>query len=279
MLGHPKYIKTKQTFHEKQNWNKFCHWLFWFLIRSRGPVTYREFGYTCSVESTDNSLHALEQRVQEACALVERILEEREEREIKEQREREKREMKVMEQEEASRWPQQQEAITGHSDWLYEYYQFSCSSQVYLCHRCHNNSTVRDSEEAQSSYATHRKCSFCHCKQETTATVPEHWCTIPNANHKVSWFCQAVNSSLIFKWPEIKLSSMFNITRYSVTGAIENFQPLSVMISWIKVKLNFAPRFLTRGISRMTLSTWFTEYYQQLCRKVGHKYSALWTVF
>ena len=129
---------------------------------------------------------ALEQRVEEARALVERILEEREEREIREQREREKREMKVREQEEASRWPQQEEAITGHSQWLYEYYQFSCSSQVYLCHRCHNNSTVLDGEEAQSSYATHRKCSFCHCKQETTATVPEHWCTIPNANHKVS---------------------------------------------------------------------------------------------
>jgi len=131
-------------------------------------------------------LHALEQRVEEACAFVERIREEREERGIREQREREKRERKVREQEEANRWPQQQEAITGRSQWLYEYYQFPCSSQVYLCHRCHNNSTVRDSEEAQSSYATHHKCSFCHCKQETTATVPEHWYTCPNANRKVS---------------------------------------------------------------------------------------------
>ena len=67
-------------------------------------------------------MHALEQRVEEACALVERILGEREEREIREQREREKRERKVREQEEASRWPQQQEAITGRSQWLYEYY-------------------------------------------------------------------------------------------------------------------------------------------------------------
>jgi len=130
-------------------------------------------------------LLALEQRVEEACALVERILEERQE-EIREQRERGNQESKVRGQEEANRWPQQQEAITGRSQWLYEYYQFPCSSQVYSCHRCHNKSGVRDSGEAQSSYATHRKCSFCHCKQETTATVPERWCTCPNANHKVS---------------------------------------------------------------------------------------------
>ena len=223
------------------------YWLFWFLIRSRCSVTYRGFGHTCSVESTDNLLLALERRVEEACALVENILGEREEREIREQREREKRERKVREQEEASRWPQQQEAITGHSQWLCEHYRFPCSSQFYSCHCCHNSSRTLDSEEAQSSYANLHECLFCHQEKETIATVPSYWCTCSNANHKVSSCCKAVNSS------------------------IENFPPPSVMISWIKVKLNFAPRFLTYGISRMSLSTWFTEYYQQLCMNSSSK--------
>jgi len=137
------------------------YWLFWFLIRSRGSVTYREFGQTCSVESTDNLLLALERRVEEVCALVENILGEREEREIREQRERKKQERKAREQEEANRWPLQQEAITSRSRWLCEHCRFSCSSQVYSCQRCHNSSRTRDSEEAQSSYANLHKCLFC----------------------------------------------------------------------------------------------------------------------
>ena len=68
---------------------------------------------------------ALEKLVEQAPPLDERVLSireereqfgremERKEREIREQRERKKREREAREQEEASRWPQQQEAITG----------------------------------------------------------------------------------------------------------------------------------------------------------------------
>ena len=145
----------------------------------------RDFG-TDSVESTDNSLLALEQRVEEACALVERVLREREEREqfgreierkereIREQRARKKREREAREQEEASRWPQQQEAITGRSQWFCEHYQrhcrvrFPCCTHFYPCHRCHNNSKACDNEEAKASHATHLKCSFCQHEQEVS---------------------------------------------------------------------------------------------------------------
>ena len=152
---------------------------------SGGSMLNRDFG-TDSVESTDNSLLALEQRVEEACALVERVLREREEREefgreierkereIREQRARKRREREARELEEASRWPQQQEQITGRSQWLCEHYQrhcrvrFPCCSHFYSCHRCHNNSKACDNEEAKASHATHLKCSFCHHEQEVS---------------------------------------------------------------------------------------------------------------
>ena len=145
----------------------------------------RDFG-TDSGESTGNSLLALEQRVEEACALVERVLREREqreqfgreierkEREIREQRARKKREREAREQEEASGWPQQQEAITGRSQWFCEHYQrhcrvrFPCCTHFYPCHRCHNNSKACDNEEAKASHATHLKCSFCQHEQEVS---------------------------------------------------------------------------------------------------------------
>ncbi len=150
-----------------------------------GSMLNRDFG-TDSVESTDNSLLALEQRVEEACALVERVLREREEREefgreierkereIREQRARKRREREARELEEASRWPQEQEAITGRSQWLCEHYQrhcrvrFPCCSHFYSCHRCHNNSKACDNEEAKASHATHLKCSFCQHEQEVS---------------------------------------------------------------------------------------------------------------
>ena len=153
-----------------------------------GSMLNRDFG-TDSVESTDNSLLALEQRVEEACALVERVLREREEREqfgkeierkereIRERRARMKREREAREQEEASRWPQQQEAITGRSQWLCEHYQrhcrvrFPCCSYFYPCHRCHNNSKACKNEEAKACHATHLKCSFCQREQEVSMFI------------------------------------------------------------------------------------------------------------
>ena len=148
-----------------------------------GSMLNRDFSID-SVESTDNSLLALEQRVEEACALVERVLREREEREqfgreidrkeqeIREQRARKKREREAREQEEASRWLPQRGAITGRSQWLCEHYQrhcrvrFPCCSHFYSCHRCHNNSKACDNKEAKASNATHLKCSFCELEQE-----------------------------------------------------------------------------------------------------------------
>ena len=155
---------------------------------TEGSMLNRDFG-TDSVESTDNSLLALEQRVEEACALVERVLREREEREqfgreierkereIREQRARKKKEREAREQEEASRWPQQQEAITGRSQWLCEHYQrhcrvrFPCCSYFYSCHRCHNNSKACKNDEAKARHATHLKCSFCQHEQEVSVFI------------------------------------------------------------------------------------------------------------
>ena len=155
---------------------------------SGGTILNRDFG-TDSVESTDNSLLALEQRVSEACALVERVLREREEREqfgreierkeqlIREQRERERREREERELQEAERWPQQQEAITARSQWLCEHYQrhcrvrFPCCTQFYPCHRCHNNSRACDNEEAKACHATHLKCSHCQHEQEVKKSI------------------------------------------------------------------------------------------------------------
>ena len=142
-----------------------------------------DFG-TDSIEASDNSLLALERRVAEACALVERVLREREEREqfgreierkeqlIREQRARERREREERELREAENWPQQQEAINARSQWLCEHYQrhcrvrFPCCTQFYPCHRCHNISKACDNEEAKACYATHLKCSHCQHEQE-----------------------------------------------------------------------------------------------------------------
>ena len=144
-----------------------------------------DFG-TDSIEASDNSLLALEQRVAEACALVERVLREREEREqfgreierkeqlIREQRARERREREERELREAENWPQQQEAINARSQWLCEHYQrhcrvrFPCCTQFYPCHRCHNISKACDNEEAKACHATHLKCSHCQHEQEVS---------------------------------------------------------------------------------------------------------------
>ena len=143
----------------------------------------RDFG-TDSVESSDNSLLALERRVAEASALVERVLREREEREqfgreierkeqlIREQRAKERREKEERELREAENWPQQQEAINARSQWLCEHYQrhcrvrFPCCTQFYPCHRCHNISKACENEEAKACHATHLKCSHCQEEQE-----------------------------------------------------------------------------------------------------------------
>ena len=156
--------------------------------QSGGSVMNINYG-TESLEFTDNSLIELEQRVEEACATVERVLREREEteefgreierkeREIRAERARKKREREAREQQEAGRWPQQQEPITGQSQWLCEHYQkhcrvrFPCCTHFYSCHRCHNNSKACDNEEAKASHATHLKCSYCQYEQEVRVSI------------------------------------------------------------------------------------------------------------
>ena len=152
---------------------------------SRGALLNRDNG-TNDIEPIDDSLLALERRVADASALVERVLREREERKqfereikrkermIRERRERERREREEREIQEAEQWPQQQEAVSARSPWLCEHYQrhcrvrFPCCTQFYPCHRCHNTSRNCENEEAKACHATHLKCSFCEHEQEVS---------------------------------------------------------------------------------------------------------------
>ena len=150
-------------------------------VQSGGSVLNGNYG-TESVESTDDSLHELEQGV-EACAMVERVPRGREEgeefgqeikrkmHEIRAKRAHEERERHARELEEARRRPQQQEPVTGQSLWLCQHYQrccrvcFPCCKNFYSCHHCHNNSMECD-KEARASHVTHLKCSYCHYEQK-----------------------------------------------------------------------------------------------------------------
>ena len=118
-------------------------------------VTNRNYG-TESVESTDNSLLELEQRVEEACAMVERVLREREEREeFGREIERKEREIR------AERARKKRERDQRHCR-----VRFPCCTNFYSCHRCHNNSRECGNKEARASHATHLKCSYCDHEQE-----------------------------------------------------------------------------------------------------------------
>ena len=134
-----------------------------------------------SIEASDNSLLALERRVAEACALVERVLRERGTRTVwkgnrkkRTVNKRTKSSRKERELWEAENWPQEQEAINARSQWLCEHYQrhcrvrFPCCTQFYPCHRCHNISKACDNEEAKACHATHLKCSHCQHEQEVS---------------------------------------------------------------------------------------------------------------
>ena len=123
---------------------------------SRGSMMNRDFS-TDSVESTDNSFLALEQCVAEACALVERVIREKEEREqfgreierkeqmIRKQRARQRRERK-REMREAESWPQQQDAVIADPQWQCEPRGCSQTTQA-LC----SHSSVRDSRDSNIS--------------------------------------------------------------------------------------------------------------------------------
>ena len=141
-------------------------------VQSGGSVLNGNYG-TESVESTDDSLHELEQVVERVPRGREGREEfgqeiKRKEREIRAKRANEESER---ESEEARRLPQQQELVTGQSLWLCEHYQrccrvcFPCCKNFYSCHHCHNNSMKCD-KEARASHATHLKCSYCNYEQK-----------------------------------------------------------------------------------------------------------------
>ena len=151
--------------------------------------------------SVDGSLAVLEQRVAEACFLVERTLKERQEREKamketerkrkekRERKEKQARERKEREAREAretelmnerveenstssgQETPSQDSAPAGVRQWLCEHYQrlcrvkFSCCGKFFPCHRCHNNSGCpNDNSKAREACSV--ECSVCSHQQE-----------------------------------------------------------------------------------------------------------------
>ena len=151
--------------------------------------------------SADESLAVLEQRVAEACCLVEKTLKERQEREksMKEteqkrkdkwarkqqlaraRKEREAREARETElrnervegnsTSSGQETPSQDSASAGVRQWLCEHYQrlcrvkFSCCGKFFPCHRCHNNSGCpNDNSKAREACSV--ECSVCSHQQE-----------------------------------------------------------------------------------------------------------------
>ena len=152
----------------------------------------------------DGSLAVLEQRVAEACSLVERTLKERQEREKsmketerkrkekrerKEKQARERKEREAREAREAretelmnerveenstssgQETPSQDSAPAEVRQWLCEHYQrlcrvkFSCCGKFFPCHRCHNNSGCpNDNSKAREACSV--ECSVCSHQQE-----------------------------------------------------------------------------------------------------------------
>ena len=151
--------------------------------------------------SADESLAVLEQRVAEACSLVEKTLKERQEREksMKETEQKRKeewarkqqlaRERKERKEREARETELRNESVEGNStsggqetpsqgsaraevrQWLCEHYQrlcrvkFSCCGKFFPCHRCHNNSGCpNDNSKAREACSV--ECSVCSHQQE-----------------------------------------------------------------------------------------------------------------
>ena len=153
----------------------------------------------------DPSLAALERKVAEACAVVERVMKEREERakaqreaarkkrELREQREREAKEMRereMREREERERGDQienedrdkrwfggERAPVQESPRWQCEHYQrrclvkFPCCGIFYPCHRCHNTSGACDTDDRKANNATHVKCGICGHEEEVSGFV------------------------------------------------------------------------------------------------------------
>ena len=162
------------------------------------------FDTAVSNSDSDDCLKDLEERVEEACAMVERVLREREEREefeenqrrrenkIRADRRREQQARDAKELEYSLSWPTEQDAVTTKDLWLCEHYQrhcrvkFECCNLFYSCHRCHNDSDKCSNAEAKALLATHYKCSYCHHEEEIDEN--SHHCS--NCKAEMSaYFC------------------------------------------------------------------------------------------
>jgi len=152
----------------------------------------------------DYTLAALERKVAEACAVVERVMrergertkarreadqrerdrKERREREVREMREREEREVREREirerreNEEREARERERRTMGGRAPvqesprWQCEHYQrrcsvsFPCCGIFYPCHRCHNRSGACDVDDVKANQATHVKCGNCGHEEE-----------------------------------------------------------------------------------------------------------------
>ena len=153
----------------------------------------------------DPSLAALERKVAEACAVVERVMKEREERtkswresarkkreeresEEKKMREREEREIRNREERDRieqtenegrdTRWFGGERAPVQESlRWQCKHYQrrclvkFPCCGIFYPCHRCHDTSGACDTDDRKANNATHVKCGICGHEEEVSGFV------------------------------------------------------------------------------------------------------------
>ena len=162
------------------------------------------FDTTARESDSDDSLKDLEERVEEACAMVARVLREREEREefaenqrqrenkIRADRRREQQARDEKELENAKSWPTEQDAVTTEIQWLCEHYQrhcrvkFECCNLFYPCHRCHNDSDECSNAEAKALLATHYKCN--HCDHEEEIDENSHHCSSCKAKMS-AYFC------------------------------------------------------------------------------------------
>ena len=150
-----------------------------------------------------DSLEDLEQRVAEACAIVEKVLRDRDaheefeanirriESEIRANRKREQEAREEEELEHTKSWPAQQNAVTMNL-WLCDHYQrrcwvkFECCDVFYACHRCHNYANKCSNEKAKASEATHYKCN--ECKHEEKIDENSQQCS-SCGTRMAAYFC------------------------------------------------------------------------------------------
>ena len=129
----------------------------------------------------DDFLSDLQGRVEEACAMVERVLREREEfqaslrqreNEVRADQKRKQQAREAKELENSQSWPAGQSAVTTQNLEPCKHYnrhcqvKFECCNLFYDCHRCHNDSDKCSNAEVEAFQATDYKCSYCHHEEK-----------------------------------------------------------------------------------------------------------------